>query len=436
MQALELQPLELIIPGAYYDSQIYDGRLYLWKTDSSIITLDWNKIIESIRVSEPLQVALTLGFQYGDDLYDNLLFKDVEIKSLISEKFKSLSKKTIELSKTNLNNSIISQQNNPLPFPHADSSIHYKTVFVGSQSGVWSSRCSYSNRSSLDSNSIKLWDGPVLSLSASHKTLALAAGSEGLFDYSLVESSEQDRSQPRCIAEEHSNFARWLYPGIFSSSYFNEGYFADFKLIKNSKSDKTKGQINSSEKEDKKFIQLSLLDEATITNISSIERDEGRKNRKINREFKKLFSSNEIFKSHVNNKSPIFTWGSQDKICLVTEDSIELVRCLPREKKETRKFVSLGSVESEYLPEDIVSADSSFFGIVLEEEDSLLVISSLLEPKRFPGEPVNWRVFPKSRNYTNQLHIIYEESLHIYSFNHDYFVDQETKKIGLSFRTN
>jgi hypothetical protein len=273
-------------------------------------------------------------------------------------------------------------------------------------------RCSSSNKLSLDPKPEKLWDAPVLSLTASHQTLALAAGSEGLFDYSLEYSFSQERNEPRNITKEHSNFARWLYPGIFSSSYFNEGYFADFLETKNSKSKKDEKQIQLS-------LPLSLSDSSPVP--------------KASRKFKELFSSLEIFPPQVTAKSPKFTWGARDKICLVTEDSIELVRCFPRAKRKGKKFESLGSKQVEEITGDIISADSSFFGIVLEEEDSLLVINSLLQHKRFTGEPVNWRVFPHSRNYTNQLHIIYEDSIHIYSFIHDYFLDQKEKIIGMSF---
>jgi hypothetical protein len=418
MQTLEqLQPLKLTIPGAYYDSQIYDGYLYLWKTDGSILVLDWDKLIESIGINEKLRIVLTLGFQYGDKLYENLLIQDTEIKNMLIEKFKELSKITIDTSEKILKNSFVSLQNNPFPFPHADSSIHYKTVYVGSRSGVSRSRCSSSNKLSLDPKSEKLWDAPVLSLTASHKTLALAAGSEGLFDYSLKYSSSQDRNEPRNITKEHSNFARWMYPGIFSSSYFNEGYFADFIETKNSKSKRNDSKKN------KRPIQLSLP--LSLSDSSLVP--------ETSRQFKNLFSSREIFPTQVTARSPKFTWGARDKICLVTEDSIELVRCFPRAKKKAKKFESLGSKQVKELTGDIISADSSFFGIVLEEEDSLLVINSLLQHKRFTGEPVNWRVFPHSRNYTNQLHIIYEDSIHIYSFTHDYFLDQKEKLIGMSF---
>jgi hypothetical protein len=79
----------------------------------------------------------------------------------------------------------------------------------------------------------------------------------------------------------------------------------------------------------------------------------------------------------------------------------------------------------------IVGADSAPFGFVLEAESGLLVVESSLESFWLAGEPVNWRVFPRSRYYTNQLHVITEKALNIYSFCGDYFVDQATKRAGM-----
>jgi len=429
MQALDVQPLEIVISGSYYDSQIYDGKLYLWNNDGSITTVNWNKLIENINVNEHLKLVLKFSVQFGDNLYNNILFKDVEIKDLILSKFKQLVKNSIEISSSDLAKFILSEQNNPLPFPHADSSIHYKTVYVGSQSGVSSSNCGYSRKKSLNPEAEKLCDVPVLSLSASHLTLAIAAGSEGLFDYYLGQNPSHKRNEPRHIFVQHSNFVRWLYPSVFSSSYFNEGYFADFKASKRRKSRIKKGY----RKQQAELTQLTNLDNTPAEKMSSIASLEIGETQITNREFKKLVSSSEIFTNKDNEQSSIFTWGTHDKICSLTENSIKLVKFYPKATEEPEKFINLGTIQTEELLGDIISADSSFFGIVLEQEEGLLVITSLLKYIHFPGEPVNWRVFPKSKNYTNQLHIIYEDCLRIYSFNHDFFVDQENKKIGISF---
>lgn len=432
MQSLNLKPFTITIPGEYYDSQIYDGKLYLWKSDSSILTLDWNQLIDNINVPEHLKIALQFALQYGENLYENLLFQDANIRALILEKFQELAKNPREITFSSLNKLTVGEQDNLLPFPHADSAIHYKTIYVGSQSGVSSSNCiNFSRkRSSIDTDIKKICDLPVVSLSASNMTLALAGGSEGLFDYSLKENTSDKSPEPRLITEQHSNFVRWLYPSIFSSSYFHEGYFADFKV---SKKRKSKNKRNNNQKQETTIDSSILADISGGTNtssITSIERDE---KQIFNREFKKLVSANEIFLNVPKNESTLFTWGTYDKICLVKEKSIDLVKSSPRAKSDHDKFRSLGSVESQESLGDIISADSSFFGIVLEQENGLLIITSLLEHIYLPGEPVNWRVFPKTRNYINQLHVIYEDHLSIYSFNHDFFVNQGDKQIGISF---
>ena len=51
-----------------------------------------------------------------------------------------------------------------------------------------------------------------------------------------------------------------------------------------------------------------------------------------------------------------------------------------------------------------------------------------------PGEISRVRVFPRSFNYENHLHVIHDNKLEIYSFNNDYFVDQKSKDFGFAYR--
>lgn len=50
------------------------------------------------------------------------------------------------------------------------------------------------------------------------------------------------------------------------------------------------------------------------------------------------------------------------------------------------------------------------------------------------NKPVTrWRIFPLLFNYENQLHVILDERLDIFSFNNDYFISQMDKTMGLAF---
>jgi len=123
-------------------------------------------------------------------------------------------------------------------------------------------------------------------------------------------------------------------------------------------------------------------------------------------------------------------------MCLATHESIEVVKYKPQVKRELeQKFSQLGSVEiNQDLHGDIISGDSALFGFIVESENGLLVIDSEIRTTWLEGEPTSWRVFPKSKYYTNQLHVIYEKCVCVFSFNHDYFVDQSVKKVGIQYR--
>ena len=64
----------------------------------------------------------------------------------------------------------------------------------------------------------------------------------------------------------------------------------------------------------------------------------------------------------------------------------------------------------------------------------MLILKSNGEIVTLPTEPVRYRVFNRSVNYENQLHVIYEDRLEIYSFNDDYLLDQDSKQFGYSGR--
>src|SRR3989442_9425519 len=96
-----MRPLELIIPGQYYDSQIYSGYLYLWTRDGSILTIDWNPLIQSLEVESRLQLALRSAFQRSEYLYGdqfNVFLDNQEIRQVLASQFDDLSKSQIEIS--------------------------------------------------------------------------------------------------------------------------------------------------------------------------------------------------------------------------------------------------------------------------------------------------------------------------------------------------
>ena len=429
-----MQALKLIIRGSYYDSQIYSGQLYLFNNDGSITTLDWNQLIDSITIESRLKLALDCAFRRSDFLYKpdfEALFHDEEIKNVIIKKFEDLSHSQIEFTQNDLrkNNIVVAEQQNPFSFPHADSQFYFNTLYVGSPTGVLASSLldEGDRRKRLNSKSTKLWDGPTLNMSTAHSTLALAAGSEGLFELPL-RTYGSSRVNPYQVSEKHSTSVRWMYSSVFSSSYFDDSYLAYSTWEK--EEEKTNDSVND----------YLIIDEDIAFLNESQEAENHEKEKKV-RKLQEIIPSSTIFKEWTNDKEIGYTWGVQDKICLAVSGAINVIRYSPKRNRmkalKNESFKSLGNVNINQFEGEPIRGDSAVFGFVLELEDGLFVVASDMESSIFlPGEPVNWRVFPKSKLYTNQLHVIYDDYIAIYSFNQDYFVDQEEKKIGVRYNNS
>ena len=258
-------------------------------------------------------------------------------------------------------------------------------MYVGLKSGVHRSEC---NGNNLVSNTEKIWDAPILDLTASksYTTMALAAGSDGLFQLKIhpLKSNEQKQT-PTNISKENCTYCDWSYCNIFATSYSSSSFFAAFKKEKDPKNSK----------------------------------------KKI-RAFDKIITEDKIF-----NKSG-FSWGIHDKIYTWQDNrTIEAIRYSSK-KDGSPIFTSIGNINLSEDYGEMISAKAASFGTILEFEESIVVVRSNEEIFFIPGEPVNWRVFSNSKNYTNQLHIVYEDRLEIYSFYNDYFVDQRAKIFGIN----
>ena len=77
-----------------------------------------------------------------------------------------------------------------------------------------------------------------------------------------------------------------------------------------------------------------------------------------------------------------------------------------------------------------MSAKVALFGTVVEFDSGLVVLTSDGNRHRVAGEPVSWRVFPRSRHYEDHLHVIYDDRLEVHSFNHDYACRPARKNFG------
>lgn len=387
-----MQPLKMTIPGTFWDSQIYSGRLHLFGTRGDILTLDWDRLIEEWNIEKHLRLVMQCAFCRSDYLYGDrwtLLFADSDVKSLIQSKFAGLAKIDLEVSPARLKKVTVGHQDNPFPFPHADSTIYKKKIYVASSQGVFDANCTRKTRYPISTRVNKHWDAPVLALSASYNNLALAAGDDGLYSLPIngYGYGVDDRNGPSHIVKQNCIDCRWAFYSIYGSSHVTSGHLASFIKVKDG--------------DDGRFPE---------------------------RKFDRLVDDQQIFHSRG------YSWGTQDKLCQARNGQVHIVKYTPWNDAFEDRFKDLGVIELAAWKGDVVSGGTALFGMVIESDNALVVVPSQGRPITLSGEPVNWRTFPRSKHYENQLHVIYGDRIEILSFNHDYFVDQETKRSGIRFR--
>ena len=239
--------------------------------------------------------------------------------------------------------------------------------------------------------STKLTDLPALGIALGSSRLAIAAGSEGVFQLTAAPDIE---SNLKMVAPNFSNSVRWMESALFASNRSSEGTFVDFKPGKQNKD----------------------------------RPDEPRE--KVVRQ---LLPVEELGEFH----EPVeYVWGGEDRLCIDATGHVDVIKFFPRRKLADR-FVVQGRVEvSAKEPRHFIAADNAVFGFVLEHATGLVVLASSSETISLQGEPVNWRVFPRSKYYTNQLHVVGEEFMSVLSFNDDFFVDQDEKLSGVNVNRN
>lgn len=326
------------------------------------------------------------------------MFSDAEVVALLKDKFNTAASATILPSEKVLSSARIGEQDNPFPFPHTDSTIYKRKIFVGSRKGVFSAGCCGRTKKPVSTRTRKHWDAPTTGISAAWSAMALAAGSDGLFEMPQVEAPRRD---PQQVSSKHASSCEWVFWSIYASSHVSGGYLAEYS---------------------RPVRESAALD----ANGDEILEPPGMPSPNYDRAFEDVRSATEIFGGPVE-----YTWGSRDKICATDHGHLDVRRYQPWSKHDP-KIQALGKVKSSGVeqPDRLVSARTASFGIIFERDDELVVVDSTSKEHSLPGAPVNWRIFPRSRRYENHLHVIYDDYLEILSFNHDYFVDQNQKLLG------
>ena len=99
-----------------------------------------------------------------------------------------------------------------------------------------------------------------------------------------------------------------------------------------------------------------------------------------------------------------------------------------------QRFTKLKNINLHPWKGKVINGGTAYFGNIIECENALVILQSNRKSLTIPGPITRWRVYPRSMNYENHLHVILDDRIEIHSFNHDYFLIQEEKEIGIQFR--
>ena len=377
-----MRPVRLLIPGEYWDSLIYKGLLFLFGRDGTIKTVDWDGLVHNLKFPTELGVVLECAFSKGSYLYGRhwaLLLSDPDIKAVITLKFAKLSETPVEVSNELLNRYTVAEQDNRFSFPHNDAHVYYDHIYIASDDGISSAKCGKRTAKPVSRRVIKLTDCPALAFSAKYRALAIAAGVEGLYEFRLDNASAEEDSL-RQLSKQSTLNSEWLYHNVLGSS--------DHGLV-----------------------------------IAEFDNYYDNQSELRERKFRTLLHGKEVFEEDG------FCWGNQDKLCQVHNQTLQVKRYNPFTGTE-KHVEGLADLHSDFPESAVVSACVAAFGVVVELHDRVNVILSDGSRIVHALEPVNWRIFPSSVDYTNQLHIISDGYLQVESYNHDYFEKQESKVYG------
>jgi hypothetical protein len=402
-----MQPIKITIQGDFVDCQIYRGRLYLWTFDGRIKVYKWVDLVNSLAKDEADAITLKFCFLDGNFLYKTELielFKDKEFNSLLINKFLSVSTQNFEISANQADDFLFGEQDSPKNSLPTDTEIYNNKLYFITEKGLFvTSAHRNNNKYPVSTKPEHLWDCNLLSIKANkYPQLALSGGNEGLFELNISNDDDiWDKKNPIQICKGHSSFANYAYWSIYNSSNVDKSYMALFSLSQT----ESENEIADVFPSNKPYI----------------------------REYQEIVNDDKIFGTE--NIGKYLSWGVQDKIYRATDFGFEIVKFnnKPKEYDGESYFEPIQTINLHPWKGKVIDGGTAYFGTVVECENALVVMLSNGESTTIEGPVTRWRVYPRSFNYENQLHVIKDDKIEIYSFNQDYFLNQKDKLVGIQY---
>ncbi|WP_157903146.1 hypothetical protein [Cupriavidus malaysiensis] len=399
--------MKLTIPGEFWDSQIYSGELLLLEDNGAINKIDWRQAVNAIAdKSNDIQTAVRVAFS-DSDLFYNPKVRKILLDPQIATPIKAqLSKLASTALSSNFRDwaGFWQKERSPFNFLPIDTEIYYNQFFACGDEGLYSTPRGSASSKGPKSSGIKHHDARIFQVKASDRytAIAAAAGDDGLFEFSFNRKETDDvLSSETRLSKQPCNACEWAFQSVMGWTA-KGAFLAKFKEEKEKNTSKTVRTFDR---------VVSVGDYFNVTSSQAPSSDG-------------------------------FSWGAREKIYRITENGIEVAdyqHSTPKKSPNAQikliddeTFDRRGTINTKIGANQVVATGTAPFGAIIELNDRIIVIRSDNEVDEFLGEPVHWRVFPRSEHYSNQLHIIYEDRLEVISFVHDYFVNQKSKLAGFA----
>lgn len=400
--------MKLTIPGHWWDSYLYRGKLHLFARDGEARTIDWQRLVEEWPTGRRLRLPMDAAFGDGGYLYGSRwrrMFGDRDVRRVLQRKFDALSRAELTVDRERLDAATIHRTTWPTAFPFSDMTVYANRLFTASPEGLFEYPWDWGDHPDAippDFDGDRRWDAPLVAVEAAYGRVALAAGDAGLHELPLERYPLQPLGAPSVsdapehLLTTHCSDCHWLYYSVLGSSHLTGGALAAFR------------------------------------------REVGEESP---REFETVVQAEEIFERSLRSDSDLaaaeagassgYVWGSQDKVYWARAGRLLASSYHPGRRNPSDWFDPLGTVGQ--AQDDVIDAETTIYGIVVETDSDLTVLASDGEVHAIGEEPVNWRAFPRALRYLNQLHVVLEDRLELWAFTHDFFVDQDEKTLGIRY---
>lgn len=375
----------VILKDDIYDSFIYKKRLYIVTLQKQIIPIDWVEFIKSI-TPQRNAFPFVVSFTRSDVLYSpqyKIFINDTILRNDLIDSFSALRNLEFSFDSQKLSKFVppenLWRRIEELP---RDIKCAFNQFYLINDNYVAVSKIKYGStksRQCLLSPFYCFAKGNFTSMEFVGRDIFFSSQEKGVYMSAYVDEGQYSK-ELEVVSNHHASYLTNNFSSLTIGSYFKESHI------------------------------LSTVKDAKYSNRTFDSK-----------------SLNELFKC--NRYDLIFSF--HDKIYCANGNTIKMIRYT----NKGRKFSNVIEIPIHLnINDKPLSAEVAVFGLIIEFKNKIIVFPSTEDETISIGNEndsiIGWRIFPHSKDYKNQLHVIFKNRIEIWSFNYDYFINQFEKKIG------